>query len=208
MGKLNREFYLQDTIEVARQLLGKVLVHAPGNGLRVSGLITETEAYLGPEDPACHTYQGRRTARTAPMYLGGGRAYVYFIYGKHCCFNVVTGPPNAGEAILIRSLLPLEGISFMERQRRTRIFKNLCRGPGRLAAALGLDLSLSGTSLLAERLWIEDRRELRSFTRAEIGESPRIGIPYAGDAAEWPLRYTLDISDFEPMLVGKGGHLK
>ena len=109
MNKLPLDFYRQKTAVVAKKLLGKTLVHIV-NGQRISGIITETEAYLGTTDRACHTFGDRRTTRTEAMYLPGGHSYVYFIYGMYNCFNVVTRDEKSPEAVLIRALEPVDGI--------------------------------------------------------------------------------------------------
>lgn len=183
--KLGPEFYLQDTIEVARQLLGKKLVHVLPSGERLSGMIVETEAYLGSEDPACHSFGNRLTTRTAPMFEGGGISYIYFIYGMHHCFNVVTRPPGHPEAVLVRALEPLEGLDLMgaSAQRRSTEVAN---GPGKLCRALRLDRNLNGVELCGSQLYLAEHREL---TTADVADSPRIGIHYAADAVHWPLRF-------------------
>lgn len=114
---LKDKFYQRNTETVAIELLGKKLVHCIGNQ-RISGIITETEAYLGLKDKACHTYGGRKTDKTRSMYLHGGHAYVYFIYGKYFCFNVVTLTDQHPEAVLIRALEPLESIDTMKQFRK------------------------------------------------------------------------------------------
>lgn len=163
-------------------------------GERLSGLITETEAYLGIGDPACHTFGGRQTLRTASMYLEGGHAYVYFTYGMHFCFNVVTRTPRDPEAVLIRALLPQEGIETMAKHRRATTSKSLAAltdGPAKLCQALGIDRSLDGVSLQSDPLFIE-KSDLKVKPLAIIS-SPRVGVDYAQDAALWPLRFRLDI---------------
>lgn len=185
---LPADFYRQDTIDVARSLLGKVLVRRLPDGSRLSGRIVETEAYLGVEDPACHTFGGRKTERVRPMYLAGGHAYVYLIYGLHNCFNVVTMNHGEPEAVLIRALEPLEGIKKMERLRRGKLGLHLASGPGKLCQAMQIDRSLSGHNLGEQPLWIEDSAATSAFN---IDETSRVGIDYAGDAAHWPLRFLL-----------------
>ncbi len=188
--KLIRDFYQRDTIEVAEELLGKVLVRDDGRQ-RLSGLIIETEAYLGLDDPACHTFGGRRTQRVQSMYLPGGHAYVYFVYGMHYCFNVVT-TETAPEAVLVRALLPLEGVRTMQNWRRVKGDpEDLTNGPGKLCQALGIDRSFDGASLVGEQIYIEEPSQARRPEKLRIEATPRVGINYAGDAAFWPLRFRL-----------------
>jgi DNA-3-methyladenine glycosylase len=180
--KLPRAFYARPTLEVAPDLLGKVLVHHTAAG-RTSGIIVEVEAYIGESDPACHAAPGR-TKRNAPMYGPPGHAYVYLNYGVHYLMNVVTEPVDSPAAVLIRALEPLEGMSLMRRRRtrsRTARRRNrplqisdhaLCKGPGNVTHAMGITLRDSGIDLLGRKLYIEDRGH-----RVErVSWSPRIGI--------------------------------
>jgi DNA-3-methyladenine glycosylase len=190
---LPARFYQRKTEIVARELLGCILVHeikSENKSHRISGRIVETEAYLGAEDPACHTFEGRRTPRNEAMYLYGGHAYVYFIYGMHFCFNVVTRTERHPEAVLIRALEPLEGVDFMRRQRGIRgPDRDLTNGPAKLCEALAIDRSSDGLSLVDSMLTIERGRE--HIAQESTVTSPRIGIAYAGAAAEWPLRFSI-----------------
>lgn len=195
MKRLDFDFYRRDTKTVARELLGKVLVHRM-EGVVTSGVIIETEAYLGIRDSACHTYQGRRTDRVASMYMKGGHSYVYFIYGVHFCFNVVTQDESKPEAVLIRALEPREGLEIM-RERRNRKKKisdeNLCSGPGKLCQAMAIDRSCDGLSLRGSELWIAEQSPRSAF---KISCGPRIGVDYATEpsakpARDWPLRFRL-----------------
>lgn len=175
---------------MAMELLGKRLVHSK-DGKLTSGIIIETEAYLGEADPACHTFEGRRTKRVESMYLAGGYAYVYFVYGIHFCFNVVTRPAEIPEAVLIRALWPVAGKEIMMKRRKTQFEKQLCSGPGKLCQAMGIDRKSNGLSLTGQELRIE---EDFSFNRIKknIQKSPRIGVGYAGTAQTWPLRFFVD----------------
>jgi DNA-3-methyladenine glycosylase len=184
--KLPYSFYRRETVEVARELLGKTLVRVLKNGMRVSGRIVETEAYLGSEDLAAHSSGGLRTKRTESMYLSGGHAYVYLIYGMHFCFNVVTREKDEPQAVLIRALEPVEGIEFMRHRRRTKRDIDLTSGPGKLCDALWIDKSHDRISLKSEVLFIEDTKSL-SANKVDVG--PRIGVAYAEAAAAWPLRF-------------------
>ena len=180
---LPRSFYDRPTLDVARDLLGKVLVHDRG-GVRTSGVIVELEAYIGESDPACHAAPGP-TARNAPLYGPPGYWYVYLNYGIHALVNVVTEADGSPAAILIRALDPLDGIASMQR-RRARAMKGrrrvsdpnalaaheICRGPGNLTMAMGITLAENTLDLLGDRLYIEDRR----IAIGEIAWGTRIGI--------------------------------
>jgi DNA-3-methyladenine glycosylase len=180
--KLSRPFYDRPTLDVARDLLGKVLVHNR-RGLGTSGIIVEVEAYIGESDPACHAAPGP-TARNAPLYGVPGHAYVYLNYGIHCLVNVVTESHGSPAAVLIRALDPLDGIAVMRRRRaraakgRTRrsgatiATHDLCRGPGNLTVAMGITLGENRIDLLGDRLFIEDR----GLEAGPIAWGPRIGI--------------------------------
>ena len=172
--KLPRSFYArEDTLLVARELIGTHLVHDDGVTRRV-GRIVETEAYMGPEDLAAHSARGR-TKRTEVMFGPPGHAYVYFIYGFWYCLNVVTSRKGVPHAVLLRALEPIEGIS------------DKTWGPGLLCRAMGIDRALNGTDLCADRLWLE--RPRGSTPPVRIGSSPRIGVDYAGSWAKRPWRF-------------------
>lgn len=179
---LKRAFYDRETEIVARELLGTILECRTEQGL-ASGIIVETEAYIGEEDPACHAAVGR-TRRTEPLYGRPGLSYVYFIYGVHWCFNAVTRSEGLPSAVLVRALEPLGGIELMKERRGPKINEvNLANGPGKLCAALGIDGSMNGLSLQRGALVI---REGESVSPSQIVTTTRIGITRA---AEWPLRY-------------------
>ena len=199
-GKLPREFYTRrDVVAVARALLGQRLVVRARDGSRVAGIIVETEAYRGPEDRASHAFGGRRTRRTEIMYRIGGTAYVYFVYGMHHQFNVVTNVEDVPHAVLVRAVEPMEGVARMRRRRAGRSERELASGPGRLCAALGIDRRLDGADLLGERVWLEPGpRRIRS---SEIASGPRIGIAYAGAWVKQPWRFWLTGSEH----VSRGG---
>src|SRR5206468_6577651 len=188
MNKLPREFYTRpDVLEVARDLLGKKLVVPNRKGSRVAGIIVETEAYRGPEDRASHAYGGRRTGRTETMYRRGGTAYVYFVYGMHYQFNVVTNVEGVPHAILVRALEPDEGIDTMGGRRRGGALTDLASGPGKLCMALAIDRRLDGADLLGDRVWIEEAK--RPLPRSAIARGPRVGVDYAGAWAARPWRF-------------------
>jgi DNA-3-methyladenine glycosylase len=192
--KLAREFYLREaTVKVAKDLLGKLLVVPSEDGSRVSGMIVETEAYLGVTDRAAHSYGGRRTARNEIMYAGGGHAYVYFVYGMYFQFNVVTGPADHPHAVLIRALEPVEGIEIMRGRRGEMKDRNLTSGPGKLCIAMGIDRALNGQDLVGKRVWLE---RFTKITPKEVAAGKRIGIDYAGEDAEKPWRFWVKDSLF------------
>jgi len=176
-------FYARPTAEVARGLLGHILVSDVGGRRRQTvGRIVEVEAYVGPEDPACHAYGHRRTARTEQLYGPPGTAYVYFTYGMHWCLNAVTEPAGFPAAVLIRALEPLAGFDTMRERRRK---EPLCSGPARLCEALGVTGELNGVSLQRGVLRIVAGAKPRA---RDIVTGPRIGISLATD---WPLRFYL-----------------
>jgi DNA-3-methyladenine glycosylase len=182
------EFYLRPTLQIARALLGKILVHQR-RGHITAGRIVEVEAYRGPEDRAAHTAGGRRTARNEVMWGPGGRLYVYFTYGMHHCCNVVTRAAGEPEAILLRGLEPLVGIPLMRRRRgshRDVPVAALARGPGNLCQAMAIDRGADGNDLVTGSIVILDAPRVRT---AAVGASPRIGIAYAGDHALRPWRF-------------------
>ena len=182
-GAVSARFYARPTEEVARGLLGHILVSDVGGRRRqTAGRIVEVEAYVGPHDPACHAFGHRRTERTEPLYGEPGTAYVYFTYGMHWCLNAVTEPPDFPAAVLIRALEPIAGFDTM-RARRGKA--PLCSGPARLCEALGVTGKLNGASLQRGVLRIVEGTKPK---RGEIVTGPRIGITQATD---WPLRFYL-----------------
>ena len=192
--KLPRAFYTRpNVVTVARDLLGKLLVVPAKNGERVSGMIVETEAYRGPLDRAAHSYGGRRTKRTEPMYAIGGTAYVFFVYGMYYQYNVVTNAAETPHAILIRAVEPVEGIELMRRRRHGQPDRNLTKGPGKLCMAMGIDRRLDGEDLLGSQVWLEDRPPVR---RSQINAGPRIGIDYAGEWINKPWRFWIKDNPF------------
>jgi len=171
---LPREFYDRDTLAVARSLIGCTIHRRIGRRTLV-GRIVETEAYVGPEDLACHASKGK-TPRTEPMFGPPGHAYVYFIYGLHHCFNAVTEAPGSGSAVLVRAVEPIAGF---EEAARTN-------GPARLTKAMEIDRGLDRLDLTAGKdLWLE----APTVTAGRIESGPRIGVDYAGDWATRPFRF-------------------
>ena len=185
---LARNFYQRTTELVARDLLGKLLVRNHANGDVVLRL-TEVEAYLGIDDPACHTYGGRRTPRTETMWDEAGYAYVYLVYGLHSCLNVVTVGPGRPEAVLIRGGVVEAGSDLVRARRGPRVGeRSLTDGPGKLCQGLAISRSDDGVDLcpLDSALRIcDDGLEVREN---QVQRLPRVGVDYAGEAASWPLR--------------------
>jgi DNA-3-methyladenine glycosylase len=185
--KLSRNFFeRKNTLRIARELLGELLVVPSENGERVSGMIVETEAYLGVEDKAAHSYGRRRTARNEVTYGQGGHAYVFFVYGMYYQLNLVTGPVDHPHVILIRAVEPVEGIEIMRARRGQMKDKNLTSGPGKLCIAFGIDRTLNGADLTGDPIWLEG---YRSFEAKDISAGKRIGIDYAAEYAEMPWRF-------------------
>jgi DNA-3-methyladenine glycosylase len=183
--KIRRPFYEQNTLEVARQLLGKYLVRRHPEGITV-GRIVETEAYVGPEDKACHAARGR-TARTEVMFGEPGHAYVYFIYGFHYMLNIVTEREGFPAAVLIRAVEPVRGIRLMERRRGTDESRNLASGPGKLCQAFAIDRTLNGGDMCGNVLYVRDAGE----TSPTIVTTSRIGVDYAGEWKHKPFRFLI-----------------
>src|SRR5438445_9201003 len=187
--KLPNEFYLQDTVSVARALVGCVLWRRLGRELLAARLV-EVEAYLGANDSASHARRGLRSARNESMYLEGGHAYVYFTYGMHWCLNVVTQEADLAEAVLLRAAEPLRGIESMRKRRpKAKRDLDLMNGPGKLCAALDVDGRLDGEPLDGDRLFITTGE--KELDDSQIAVSRRVGVDGAGDAAHWPLRFYL-----------------
>lgn len=192
---LGASFLSRPAERVARDLLGTHLVRELA-GERLVLRLVETEAYVGAGDRACHAYGGRRTARVESMYLEGGHAYVYFVYGMHFCLNVVTGRAGDGEAVLLRAGEPLAGEITMRRLRQLARDRRsaakqpgvVAGGPARLCQALAVDRELDGVSLTGTEsgLWLEEGEPVEDL---EVTVGPRIGVAYAGEDAALPLRF-------------------
>lgn len=185
---LSKSFYERDTKIVARELLGKVLVHKTRKGI-LKGRIVETEAYYGLNDPASHASRGK-TDRNSVMFEEAGIAYIYLNYGVHFLFNVVTEKISIPGAALIRALEPLEGMEIMMENRNTKLINQLTNGPGKLTKAMGIDISFNRFDLTGSDLTIEDNG-YSCF--AEIAEAQRIGISVAQDKL---LRYYVKDNSF------------
>jgi DNA-3-methyladenine glycosylase len=192
--KLPQSYYLQDdVVGIARDLIGKKILSVMGGEL-TSGIITETEAYRGHDDKACHAHLGRFTERTKIMYEEGGVAYVYLCYGIHHLFNVITNSKDRADAVLIRAVAPIAGIEVMlERRSKDQLDKTLTSGPGNFTKAFGLDRSHYGADLTGDQVWIEEDKSL-ALKAEEISVSKRIGIDYAEEDKDLPWRFYLNSS--------------
>lgn len=168
-----RSFYERDTIAVARELLGQIIVRETDEGV-TRARIVETEAYLGEKDDAAHSYRGR-TERVRVQFGPKGHAYIYMIYGMYYCLNITSGPPGVPEAILIRALEPLSGLALMAQRRKTEKPRNFCSGPGKLCKAMDIGRDLYGADLCREgELYLE-----YGEAPAAVTASKRVGIDYA-----------------------------
>lgn len=192
---LKNDFFKRDTVEVAKSLIGKKIIrNISGNFFCAK--IVETEAYLGLEDRACHSYGGRITDRNKTLYLPGGHIYVYLIYGMYDLLNIVTRDEDHPEAVLIRGVEPLENLDGISKNRFGKAYeelstyqrKNLSNGPGKLSMAIGINRSLNGKVLSKDYLYIEDADEI---SESDLLITKRIGIDYAGEDANLPLRFCL-----------------
>lgn len=178
----NKNFYELPTIELAQSLLGCLLIKKTAEGV-AAGFIIETEAYIGPEDKAAHSYQNRRTKRTEIMFHDAGLAYTYQMH-THCLVNVVSGKKEQPEAILIRALEPCHGIELMKKRRRLDDWKSLTNGPGKLTKALGITMEDYGRSFMQLPLMIAE-----GFVPEAISQGKRIGIENSGEAKNYPWRF-------------------
>jgi DNA-3-methyladenine glycosylase len=186
-SKLPLEVYRSlDPVEGARFFLGKRLVVQSAEG-RVGGLITETEAYGGAEDRACHGYGNRKTARNWVLFEEGGIAYVYFCYGIHYLLNFVLGPKGVPFAVLVRAAWVTEGEELVRARRKGIPKKDWASGPGRLTRAFGINGSWNGLSLAGEQIWVEETGLY--VPEEEIRVGPRVGVEYAGEWAKMPWRF-------------------
>ncbi len=199
MKKLDREFYDRDSVLVAKELLGKILVHET-NGQRISAKIVETEAYMGVEDKAAHSYGGKRTPRVEVMYGSSGFSYIFMIYGMHCCFNIVTNEKEKPQAVLIRAAEPLEGVEWMAQKRFEKPYEQLTKlqrrgltnGPGKLCCALSLDRSFNGMDLCGDEVYVEDGKTRNS----NIVTTKRVNIDYAEEARDYPWRFYIKDNEY------------
>ena len=194
--KLNRSFYTrQDVVQIARELIGK-FIFTNFDGQLTSGIIIETEAYEGVTDRASHAFGGRRTARTEVMFASGGVAYVYLCYGIHSLFNIVTHKQDVPHAVLIRGILPAEGLDIMKRRaQKTDLRPGSGSGPGKVSKLLGIHYSHSGLDLTGGKIWLEDRG---LDLDGEILTGTRIGVDYAGQDTFLPYRFWVPESKLIP----------
>lgn len=204
LARLSREFYLGDTVEIAQKLLGKYLVRVL-DGETLACRITETEAYVGRCDRACHAYGYRRTARNAVMFGPPGHAYLYLIYGMHCCLNFVTEPEGEPSAVLLRGAEAAAGMDTIRRLRYGSTDtltayqqKNFLNGPGKVCKALSLSRSQNGLDLTGNELFLcSDLGDAGVPSpdpgpkRGQICSGPRIGVDYAGADSALPWRFWL-----------------
>ncbi len=186
--KLPLNFYIRsDVVQISKELLGKTL-YTHIDGITTAGIITETEAYCGATDKACHAHLNRRTKRTEIMFAEGGVAYVYLCYGIHHLFNVVTNIKDQADAVLIRAISPKKGIEHMlQRRKMTKLQTRLTAGPGCLSKAMGIHKEHNSESLLGNTIWIED--EGYHIGSEQIVSTTRIGIDYAEEDALLPWRF-------------------
>lgn len=190
MKKLERSFFYNDTVKIARDLLGKVLVHKVGDKT-LMGKIVETEAYMGAIDKASHAYGNKKTDRTKALFNTGGHSYIYLIYGMYYCFNVVTNDVNTPQCVLIRALEPVSSVEdFVINRYKTdsnitkQKIKNLSNGPGKLCIAMDLNKSHNLMDLCGDEVYILDNNE-----EFKIVTSKRINIDYAEEAIDYPWRF-------------------
>ncbi len=199
MKKLGREFYNRDSIIVAKELLGKLLVHEM-EGRRVSARIVEAEAYMGLVDKAAHSYGGKRTSKVEVMYGGPGYAYIFTIYGVHCCFNIVTREEGNPQAVLIRAAQPVEGFEWMAHERYGKAFgeltksqkKGLTYGLGKLCASLSVDSTFNGVDLCGNEIYVEGGVD----QDISIVSTKRVGIDHAEEAKDYPWRFYMEGNEY------------
>ncbi len=190
---LEKSFYSQGALELAKNLLGKTLVRKI-DGRVLKGKIVETEAYIGEIDKASHAYNGRRTERTEPLFHEGGIVYVYFIYGLYYCFNVISGEKDKGEGVLIRAVEPLNEFDYISQKRFNKDFdeltsakrKTLTNGPSKLCMAYSIDKRYNYKKLYEKGDFYIEYSDEENF---EIVETTRIGIDYAEEAVDFPWRF-------------------
>lgn len=196
--KIERSFYERNTLNVARELIGCSLVHRTPDGI-TSGRIVETEAYLGPEDKAAHSYGSRHTKLMDPLYQRGGYAHIFQLHGYNYCINIVTEKINIPQAVLIRALEPVKGIGLMGLRRgidpkeSVKKLRNLTNGPSKLCEAMSIDTSINGIDLCGNELFIESDGPNKDEV---IVSSTRINIDYAEEFKNKPWRFLLDGNKF------------
>lgn len=205
MARLSRDFYAGDTVAIAQALLGKLLVRRL-DGQLLAGRITETEAYIGRCDKACHAYNYRRTPRTETLFLAPGHAYIYLIYGMYHCLNFVTEPEGEPAAVLLRAVEPVAGLETIQRLRygdkplTPYRLRNFLNGPGKVCQGFGLTRAQNGLDLTGDELFLCDGPEDLGLPcpaprRERICRGPRIGVDYAQEARDFPWRFWLEEED-------------
>ncbi len=195
MKTLDRAFYNRDSVIVARELLGKVLVHET-DGQKIAATIVEAEAYMGIPDKAAHSYGGRRTPRTEVMYGGPGFSYIFTVYGMYRCFNIVIREKGNPQAVLIRAAEPVEGLDLMARNRFGKTYEQLTKsqirgltnGPGKLCQALWIDNRFNGVDLCGNQIYVEEggNEEFNTIS------AKRVGVDYAEEAKDYPWRFYVE----------------
>ena len=203
MARLDEKFFLRDTVQAAQDLLGRYLVRVIGGETMVCR-VTETEAYIGAVDKACHAYGGKRTPRTETLYAAPGTAYVYLIYGMYNCLNFVTGPEGEASAILVRGCVPVYNADAIARRRfgvaaaemSAYQRKNFLNGPGKLCRGLSIDRALNALPLGSSALYLADELPEYGLERCPndlpFRTGKRIGIDYAEEAIDFPWRFWLE----------------
>ena len=205
MARLSRDFYAGDTVAIAQALLGKLLVRRL-DGQLLAGRITETEAYIGRCDKACHAYNYRRTPRTETLFLAPGHAYIYLIYGMYHCLNFVTEPEGEPAAVLLRAVEPVAELETIQRLRygdkplTPYRLRNFLNGPGKVCQGFGLTRAQNGLDLTGDELFLCDGPEDLGLPcpaprRERICRGPRIGVDYAQEARDFPWRFWLEEED-------------
>ena len=205
MARLSQDFYAGDTVAIAQALLGKLLVRRL-DGQLLAGRITETEAYIGRCDKACHAYNYRRTPRTETLFRAPGHAYIYRIYGMYHCLNFVTEPEGEPAAVLLRAVEPVAGLETIQRLRygdkplTPYRIRNFLNGPGKVCQGFGLTRAQNGLDLTGDELFLCDGPEDLGLPcpaprRERICRGPRIGVDYAQEARDFPWRFWLEEED-------------
>lgn len=205
MARLSQDFYAGDTVAIAQALLGKLLVRRL-DGQLLAGRITETEAYIGRCDKACHAYHYRRTPRTETLFRAPGHAYIYLIYGMYHCLNFVTEPEGEPAAVLLRAVEPVAGLEtirclrYGDKPLTPYRIRNFLNGPGKVCQGFGLTRAQNGLDLTGDELFLCDGPEDLGLPcpaprRERICRGPRIGVDYAQEARDFPWRFWLEEED-------------
>ena len=205
---MNRDFFQQDAINLAKDILGKYLIREY-DGIQIVSKIVETEAYMGVNDKAAHVYGDKKTDRTMPLYLDGGHIYVYLIYGMYYCLNISANKENIPECVLIRAIEPVKGIEEICENRYKKNYsnlstyqkKNISNGPGKLCMALNIDKSLNSKSILDNELYIsdfyyEEGKKIFADYKFEIEIDKRINIDYAEEAKDYLWRFYIKYNKY------------